>query len=394
MLRPLVLPLLCGLMLAADALAATSQVDPGPSTRGGTVGGEQFVRRDIIDSAQGAMPAVAFFIPEKWQFEGAINWHYGWVENPVERTARAVNPTNAEAYFAYPALELEWVDVPPSLQQYAKHPIPPGQRNPTGRISMKPSPPTQIMALFIKQIRGSAPNFKWVGQQSLPGLAKALKAPAMPNQQGIAVKISYSLNGAPVEEAFYGVYYRASSRGAGPASALEQTNWGVEYLQSFRAPAGQIARRMPVFAAIARSYHIYPAWAKRRDLVIAKLQETFDQKIKAGYQQLAAAQQLAAEVTANAAAFSKQIDAQMVANRQAGSAGSSSSQGRSVFDKADDLYRGVDTTEDPMWGTSQHSFLEQYHWTDGFGDYRNSNDPNYDPNKDEAGSWQLMPTAP
>jgi hypothetical protein len=37
--------------------------------------------------------------------------------------------------------------------------------------------------------------------------------------------------------------------------------------------------------------------------------------------------------------------------------------------------------------------MNQYHWTDGFGNYRDTNDPNYDPSKDNAGNWTLMSTA-
>ena len=55
----------------------------------------------------------------------------------------------------------------------------------------------------------------------------------------------------------------------------------------------------------------------------------------------------------------------------------------------DDLIRGVTTTDDPMYGTSQHSNLYDYHWTDGYGNYRNSNDPNFNPSQFEAGNWQL-----
>lgn len=47
-------------------------------------------------------------------------------------------------------------------------------------------------------------------------------------------------------------------------------------------------------------------------------------------------------------------------------------------------------TPDPYWGTQQLSFNQQYHWTDGYANYRNSNDVNYDPNKHENGDWQLM----
>ena len=53
------------------------------------------------------------------------------------------------------------------------------------------------------------------------------------------------------------------------------------------------------------------------------------------------------------------------------------------------------------WGlVSVHSFRapagtlerrQSYHWTDGYGSYRHSNDVTYDPNQHESGSWQLMP---
>jgi hypothetical protein len=36
-------------------------------------------------------------------------------------------------------------------------------------------------------------------------------------------------------------------------------------------------------------------------------------------------------------------------------------------------------------------FNEKFQWTDGYGNYRNSNDVSYDPNQHENGNWQLMP---
>ena len=50
----------------------------------------------------------------------------------------------------------------------------------------------------------------------------------------------------------------------------------------------------------------------------------------------------------------------------------------------------VDTVDDPYYGTSQHAYTEKYHWTDGYGSYRNSNDATYNPNQTEKGDWQIM----
>ena len=59
------------------------------------------------------------------------------------------------------------------------------------------------MAMFIKNVRGQVTNLKWIGQQDLPDLAKALRLDPSPNQHGVAIKISYDLDGKPVEEAFF-----------------------------------------------------------------------------------------------------------------------------------------------------------------------------------------------
>ncbi len=71
-----------------------------------------------------------------------------------------------------------------------------------------------------------------------------------------------------------------------------------------------------------------------------------------------------------------------------------SAEGRFSADKFDDYVRGVDTVDDPYYGTSQQSSNEQYHWTDGYGGYRNTNDASYDPNQKENGSWTLMKAVP
>jgi hypothetical protein len=82
------------------------------------------------------------------------------------------------------------------------------------------------------------------------------------------------------------------------------------------------------------------------------------------------------------------IDARLQASRSSSSSAGGS--GRSSNDKFDDYVRGVDTTDDPYYGTSQHSANESYHWTDGYGSYRNANDSSYNPNQNENGNWQLM----
>jgi hypothetical protein len=99
------------------------------------------------------------------------------------------------------------------------------------------------------------------------------------------------------------------------------------------------------------------------------------------------------------AAFQANFDKQEEAFRNSGGVDDSFLRDggkRSASDHFDDLIRGVDTVNDPSTGgTTQLSNLGQYHFTDGFGNYRTTDDPNYTPEQaGEVGSWTRMTAAP
>ena len=392
--------------------AGPAPVDPAAAASAAAA--EKFVERAITDSQHEGMRAATIHLPEKWHFESKIEWHYNWVENPISYSLHAENPDNAEAYFQYPLLRLESTEVAPQLRQYNRGKQPkPGDRMPLGAIFYPPQPPVQTLAMFIKKVRPDVANFKWIGQQDLPDLAKVLKLPPWPNQHGLAIKIGYDLNGQPVEEAFFGVYYIAKvgndaasvgqlSVGAG---MVQQTNWGFQGLQSMRAPAGTLDQRMPMFCVIAKSMYPNPEWVKLSKAINDKLLADFNQKMKQGDDQIRAAQAIMEQTMKEQAAFQANFDKQEAAFRNSPGVnddflrdhdgGGRDGGGRSASDHWSDLIRGVDTVNDPSTGgTTQLSNLGQYHFTDGFGNYRTSDDPNYTPEKaGEVGSWQQMTAA-
>ncbi len=57
--------------------------------------------------------------------------------------------------------------------------------------------------------------------------------------------------------------------------------------------------------------------------------------------------------------------------------------------------RGTTRMEDPYWDTSDRDSNYRYHWTDGQGNYRASNDASFDPNIGTGGgpNWQRMESA-
>jgi hypothetical protein len=379
-----------------------------------TVAGERFVKRTLVDAQQGGIKAVTIHLPESWHFEGKIEWHYGWIEVPVNPSWHAENPANDEAYFQYESLRLSNVDVAPQYRQYVKA-SKPGDRTPTGQINLAPLPSLQAMALFIKKVRSDVTNLKWIGQQDLPDLAKALRLDPSPNQHGVAIKIGYDLNGKPVEEAFFGVYYlnkagnHAVQAGhqAMAANQLVQTNWGFQALQSFRAPADTLDKRMPVYCLIAKSVQYEPQWTARYRAIEATLMQMFNQKLQQGWDQIRAADAISDQAVRNNEKFLDNIGRQEVAMRDSGGGGGSSGGGvddllrdeggRSSSDHFSDLIRGVDTLNDPSTGgTKQLDNSGGYnHFTDGFGNYRTYDNPNATPeNQGENGSWTRMTEAP
>jgi hypothetical protein len=256
---------------------------------------------------------------------------------------------------------------------------------------MERIPAGRALLMFVQQTRGRMPNFKVIGGKELPELAKALNVPKPEGRTGVAVKVTYDLNGKPVEEEFYSVPYSVDIPYDGPQGRSWQNNWGLDYLHSFRAPAGTLDKRRAVFAAITKSFRLNPAWQARAEAINNYLAQQFNAQLKAGYDQIAAAGRLSKQISANNDAMIASIDQQLQASRTSSGGGGGGS--RSSNDNFDDYIRGVETVNDPYYGTSQHSINEQYHWTDGYGNYRHSNDGTYNPNQHENGDWQLMTPA-
>jgi hypothetical protein len=408
---PAALAATTGSTAAAGGSPATAAPEhraaPG-KTAGGNPGGkadkagaaEKFAERVITDPGHQGMRAATLHVPEKWHFEGKIEWHYDWSEYLVSYSSHAENPDNAEAFFQYPLLLLEYSELAPQFRQYDKsRKHRPLERLPDGALYSPPLPPAQTLAKFIQKTRANAVNFKWLGQQDLPDLSKALHGKAAPNRHGLAIKVGYDLDGQPVEEAFFANYFlsEVTNQGMG-AGMVKLTDWGLEDLQSFRAPAGTLEKRMPTFCVIAKSLYQNPQWVRLVKAINDKVVADMAQKLKEGEDQLRAAQAIMNQTMKDQAAFQANFDKQEAAFRSSGGVDDSYLRDggkRSAADHWDDLIRGVDTLNDPNGGTTQLSNAGQYHFTDGFGNYRTSDDPNYTPEKaGEVGSWTQMTAAP
>ncbi len=359
---------------AEAAEAVTAAKKPGP-----VVLGQRLTPRVITDPEQGGLAVGVVAVPEAWRFQSRVEWSYGNTSNPVSLAWAAENPDGPEAVYAYPAARFFMLR--PDLGYYRLG------RSYLGMVYARPVKPLVALVTFIQRARAGAPNLRFIGSKDLPGLPAALKFTLSPNQRGVGVKVSYGPEAHPLEEEFYAVFDPVDIPYDGPQGRTWQTNWSL-YVHSFRAPAGTLDARRPLFAAVARSYRPNPAWKQRLAAVNAYLNEQYNRQLQAGYDSIAAAGRLSQQISANNDAMIASIERQRQAAPSTGS-----STARTSADTFDDYVRGVVTVDDPAYGTSQRSANQQFHWTDGYGNYRDSNDNSYDPNRTEVGSWQEMPAS-
>jgi hypothetical protein len=264
--------LLLSMTLPFAASAAPQSQQASAPARSAVIGGEHFVKHVIADTQQGGMTAATIYLPESWHLESKVEWNYGWTEVPVAVSFQAENPANAEAAFFYPLLRADYIQIPPNLRQYVKNQPKPGERLPMGAINLDPRPPFQALALFVRKMRPNVEKFQWVGKQELPGLGKAIGFQAWPGEHGIAIKISYELNGQSVEEAFYGLYYLSQSGNLGDRSTsrvsketegnIAENRWSVS--PPGRSPRPALRPLRPYPGARRRSHRSSPSTLTRR----------------------------------------------------------------------------------------------------------------------------------
>jgi hypothetical protein len=374
------LTVLCAAICGAHAQTAP---DAKPKTEVPTVFGERFTRRQVVDQQQGGIVVCAFMAPATWKDKSQVNWTYSNMSNPVAAAVDIENPANEEACFLYPAALFFCLRPDSGYNR-------PGQSYGGLIYSRNMGEPAPTLLAIVQRLRAGMDKFKIIGFKDMPDLPKALHSAPSPNQKGVGVKVTYELHEKPVEEEFYGVFDFIKIPYDGPQGRTWQINWGITTLHSFRAPEGSLEKRLPIFTATMKSFKPNPAWQERLKAVNAYLAEEFDRQLKAGYDNIAAAGRLSKQISANNDAMLARIDKQLAASQTAKRPTGTEAESRTATDRFDDNVRGVETVDDPYWGTTQRSFTEQYHWTDGYGSYKDSNDPTYDPNKNERTAWQLM----
>src|SRR6185436_13619853 len=92
--------------LVSNVQLVTAKSDNAKAARGPIIDGERFGARQIADPQQGGLAVGVVSVPEKWRFGSQVVWNYAHHSNPVAISINVENPTNEEALFSFPALQL------------------------------------------------------------------------------------------------------------------------------------------------------------------------------------------------------------------------------------------------------------------------------------------------
>lgn len=345
----------------------------------------QFRLHPIIDKQQGGLVLATIAVPQNWKVVSNVEWNYQDVSHPVRATARAEAPDGSAWVEYFPVEIFYWLEPIGS-------PVPIGDRN-LGMIHKPNIGIQEAMRRFvITPYRGNRHNLQVVGFRPVVRLAEAFGAPSSPGE-AISMRIRYIAGGETVDEDIYGMLGSGNRIPyQGPQGTWYESHRPLVFVHAMGATNGGLESMYPLLGFIATSLKVDPAWEAHRQRVMQQLSAEFDQLIARGYAQIQAAAQLSRTISANNDAMLASMQAQRQAQAQRDAAGRESASSRSASEDFSLYIRGTERMKDPYWGESEQSYHQRYHWTDGSGNYRSSNDSNFNPNIGAGGgqTWQRM----
>ncbi len=346
-----------------DSFSPLTENQQGVQPSDGARAPIRFMKQTIKDPASGNIDAIVYLIPEGWQSEGSVQWMPEWVRIAYLQT-RIVDPSTGIIIDTLPIQDFIW------FQPLAGFEAPIGG-NYQGKMYVPPvTDPTQFVADFwMPNVLSHLQGASLTNIQQVPAVAEEFKRQFGGPGDANAYKLryEYDLNGQVwQEDVSFALLYSGSS---------DLTSWYVNYAYTNRAPKGELDRNQGIISAIVASRTSTPEFEANYRLV----QQLFNQ----GLQQQMADTVAFGNLLASHRAESQALQAQVTSERLA-------SQDR-IAEIRRDVLGGVDTYADPFnGGLVQLPVGWNKYWVSQQGEYIASDQPGFDPNTLNMGSWQQL----
>jgi hypothetical protein len=335
--------------------------------RGGGSAGIRFFPQRIVDPAAENRVAFTFLVPDGWAYEGSVQWLPEWRRAAFLQT-KVNDPDSGTTIEWLPIQDFIWFPAPAGLEA-------PIGGNYQGKMYVPPqADPVQFVADFwMSGALAHLQNASLASVTEVPEIASEFKTAFGGPAESAAYRLRYEYerDGRPwAEDVSFALLY------SGSADFME---WYVNFAYTVRGPRDDLERLAGLTSTIYASRATLPDW----EAIYRLVQQLFVQ----GIQQQMADTVAFGRTLAQHRAELQALQDQVVAERQA-------SEDR-IADLRGEVLQGVQTYDDPFTGAAvQLPIGFGTYWVNDQGQYYVADQPGFDPNSLNEGTWQQLQPHP
>jgi hypothetical protein len=338
------------------------------------------------------MRVATMAIPTGWHGRSQVRWDFTSANYPVRVQARVQSPDGKMWIDLLPIDAVYWMD-----RTFGQS-IAVGQRSFGAVYAPNATIEQAMQQLVVLPARARMPGFQIIAKRPVDA-ARLARSFNKTNWRGeaMAMRVRYTLNGAPAEEEFFTFYTAVHTIPyTGPQGTSHEFHRMLALSHAVGATDGLLPSVYPLLGTVAASIRVDDNYQRHIENVQRHITAQFNAYLQRGYDSIAAAAQLSRTISASNDALLSSMQQQRAAQHRADAARRAAAGGGAGPNDAFSQYiRGTTRMEDPYWGTSERDSNYRYHWTDGQGNYRASNDASFNPNIGAGGgpNWQRMEPA-
>ena len=379
---PVALALVALLLIAAAATASAEGNAAAPRP-----GALAMTRYDVTDPRFGNMRVASMSIPAGWRASSQVRWDFGSANYPLHVSTHVESPDGKMWIDLLPMDAVYWMD-----RMYQGIPL--GQRSYGAVYAPNAGIDTAMQKLVVEAARGKMPGFQITSRKAIDAarMASAFNLPQL-RGEAMTMHVRYQRNGAPAEEDFFSFYTAVQTLSStGPQGTGHEYHRILALSHSVGAVDGLLPSAYPLLASVASSIRPDEAYQQHIAAVRRHLGQQYEANSQRNYAGIAAAGARSRAISANNDAMIASMDRQRAVQNRADASRRAAAGGGDPNDAFSQMIRGTTKMADPYWGTSERDSNFSYHWTDGQGNYRASNDASFNPNVGAGGgaTWQKM----